>query len=559
MLPGAFNYWPSALHGEGTTLYAGGDLETSLNGQIANGLFRWQGGAWEPVEGGRALRVNALGSRNGRLYVARSNSGTCSGAAGNCATAVDVWQGGALQSPRFDRAGAASRIVDLPGDLVFAGFREEFHEDDAGARTLPAIRVSEVEGVRSFMAGGSPWADVYLDTTEGPVAGGFFSLVGEQAVNCVAQLREGRWQPMGAGLPRCAGPNEWSVDGLVQTSEGLFAMVHNPWGASHLYRFNGSMWTEVALPATQAPHVPIYGSGGRMFAVGSRDVYERTAGVWQVAFAFDGGYIDDMQLHGDGVFVQGRVPQFTGDTRTGLWVRRMGAWEFLGGHPGSILEFTVLQGQVYAATSLGGGQSAILRYQAGTWQTLYTSNSIRSSVGVADGQLLTRTDRGMVIETAQGERRIGDCDFLHASRTVTSQGLILIPGSGSEASQMSCVFANADDVAIAIAYSPERPLPGEPLRFEVELSAATAPSGGVVEIMGQPAGGCVVRDLAPVSATVSRGSCEVTYTRGMDLRFTPVYRGFVDAQLLAWPPTQAPDISLQVTANLLSDGFEAAD
>jgi hypothetical protein len=557
VLPGVFNYWPEALHGEGGSLYLGGSRTLSLQGQVANGLFRWQGSSWTPVPGGRALDVNALGSVDGSLYVSRSNSGSCSGAANNCATAVDVWQGEQLQPPRFDRAGAATMIGRVGGELVFGGFFDEFHEDDAGARGIPTMHVSETSGVRSFMAGASPWASAYLDAAEGPIAGGFFSLVGNQVVNCVAQFREGRWQPLGAGLPKCEGPNEWEATALVQTSEGLFAMVHNPWGASHLYRFNGSFWSEVALPETQVPYVPIYGSGGRMFALGRFDVYERIAGAWQVAFAFDGGYIQDLQLHAGDIYVRGRVPQFAGDSRTGLWVRRAGAWEFLAGHPGSISSFTLLNGQVYAAATLTGGQSAILRHQAGTWQTLYTSSSPTASVGVADGQLISQTDRGITIDTPQGTRRLQSCEYAVVGKTVTSHGLLLIPGLGSQASQMSCVFAQADQTTLSVTHMPSRPVPGEPLRFDVEVSAAAAPSGGVIEIMGLPAGGCVVRNLAPVSATVARGSCELSYTRAMDVVFTPVYRGFVDAQLRAWTPATAPSIPLQVTAALFSDSFEA--
>lgn len=555
LIPGVFTVGPSALVSGGDSLYVGGS-GARIAGLAETGLYRWRNGTWDALTGGRSLPIHALGFLDNRLYVTRSNSGSCVPA--TCARAVDTWEDGVAQPPQFDRAGAATRIVRLGDELVLGGVFDDFHESDDGGRGSPLLSVSAAGGVTPFMSAPVASVDSYLDLPDGPVMGGGFSHIGREVVGCVAQFREGHWQRLGGPLPTCNGPNRWSVKHMARGQEGVFAVAHAEQGASRLYLLEQGAWRELAIPGPPRPYVKLVGAEGRVFVVGSFDVYERVGSEWLVAFPYDGGVIEQMTVDQGRIYVLGVIPQFTGDNRRGLWVKQSSSWEYLGGHTGTLTSMAVVNGDVYASASLTGGPaSVILRRQSGTWQNVYGPSSEFSSVGAVDGQLISYSDRGLILSTPQGERKLTGCRALNVREAVASNGFLLIPQAESAATEGACVFANADHTNLDVSYEPERPLPGEPLRFHVEVSAQSAPTGGVVEIMGLPAGGCVVRNLAPISTTVSRGSCETRYTRNMEVEFTSVFRGFVDANLRSWTPSAPVPVTLQITSALFADSFEA--
>lgn len=554
VLPGVFTRGPDDLVSGGDSLFAGGE-QTGISGLPQSGVYRLRAGAWEALQGGRALPIRALGFLGNRLYVARSNSFNCAPA--TCASAVDIWENGSIRPPRFDRAGAATRIVQVGQGLVFGGWVPEFHETDDGGRGSRLLAVSDTGGVTPYMSAPAGWAASYLDLPEGPVMGGSFSHIGREHMGCVAQFREGRWQPLGGPLPTCNGPNVWSVEHLARGSEGVFAVSHAEQGASRMYLLANGVWSELPIPGPPTPWVKLFGAEGRIFLVGSSYVFERVGGEWLLAFSSDGGIIQQFTIDNGQMHVLGLVRQFEGDSRYGVWVRRPSGWEFLAGHPGFLTSIAVVNGEVYASTRFNGSFStAILRYRNGAWETVYGSTSGPSSVGEVDGQLLTISDRGVTLTTQEGERQLVGCDLFGLDGVTSSKGFLLFPNGGSSASASTCVFANAHRSTLSLSHAPERPLPGQTLRFEVEVSAAEAPTGGVVEVMGLPVGGCVVRNLTPVSPTVSRGSCETTFTRNLEVEFTASFRGFVDADLKSWTPVAAEPLNLQITAELFSDSFE---
>lgn len=215
--------WAVYDDGRGPAVYAGGWF-WAADDQVANGVARWNGSAWEPVGGGI------------RLTFAQE------------VRALAVYDDGS--GPALYAAGQFDRIDGQPA----AGFARW------DGRSWSALPGQVGFGIHRLLVG---------DTGQGPslFAGGEFIRVGGIVTNNVARW-DGSWRPIGAGLPRPVHSLAFFDDGGGQK---LYAGVEFQSGQTALRRWDGAAWTQVPGAPTQlinALRVYDDGNGAKLAAGG---------------------------------------------------------------------------------------------------------------------------------------------------------------------------------------------------------------------------------------------------------------------------------------------------
>jgi hypothetical protein len=213
-------------------LIAGGRF-TTAGGQPVNGIARWDGSAWHPMgagfllESGVAAALFVLSVHDGDLIA----GGAFDTADGQAANNIARWDGSAWQPMEGGMNGRVTGLTIHDGDLIAGGWFSS-----AGGRA--ASRVARWNGSEWQRVGTMSWSRVHDVTVYNGdiIAAGD---LGQQEVNNIARWDGSEWQPLGAGVDAAV----WTlaVHNRDLIAGGDFTSADGQ-SANRVARWNGSEW-----------------------------------------------------------------------------------------------------------------------------------------------------------------------------------------------------------------------------------------------------------------------------------------------------------------------------
>lgn len=168
--------------------------------------------------------------------------------------------------------------------------------------------------------------------TDEVIVGGAFTEIGAEAFARIARLRDGRWEPLGSGLPSAVLALAWGRDAVYASTEDRGDPV-----VEHLLpgRWDGTRWEEVATPENGLPRPreetvhsirDLLALGRYVVAVGSlwpetggRNVFiydDRQRRMAPLGGGLNAISVDAVALGRDGLWFGGEIAEAgSGDTR----------------------------------------------------------------------------------------------------------------------------------------------------------------------------------------------------------------------------------------------------
>lgn len=239
-----------AITSHGTDVYVGGSFTVAGNISATN-IARWNGTAWEPLDGGLfggpgAIVLSLAVAPNGDLVA---------GGVFNQAGEVPVrniarWNGSswsALGEGLVADVGGAVQALAFLGEDLFAG----------GAFSQPVPLLARWNGTAWSDAGGSPNSTVLaLAVHAGQLyAGGYFTTIGSVAAQRIARWEGAAWSALGDGVGASL-PNDY-VTSVAVSDAGVFVAGvftnSGPVSVNRIARFDGSEWSPLGSGITAGP------------------------------------------------------------------------------------------------------------------------------------------------------------------------------------------------------------------------------------------------------------------------------------------------------------------
>ncbi|MBX3464044.1 MAG: hypothetical protein KF830_12800 [Planctomycetes bacterium] len=340
------------------TVLPNGDLVAGSGYDGGTAVRQWDGFAWQPVGTGLTANVKALATMpNGDLVA----GGTAFAGPGH----VWRWDGVAWSLVGGGTDGSVFALLAQPnGDLVAAGFFN-------AAGGLPAPGIARWDGAAwSSLGGGLTSSSLVWSLTRRPngdiVAGGAFQLAGGAIVNQVAVWDGAAWSGMGSGLGK-PWPNDEQVatvlalDDIEVIAGGNFLAPDGT--ADRIARWDGTGWRPLATGTGGSVLAAAEAANGDRIVVGdflviegvpARRVARRTGGTWQaLGSGLDGGTAQAVLGLPNGDIVVGGSFSSAGGVAANRVARWDGtSWHALGaGLPGTVqaLAFHQPTGQILAA------------------------------------------------------------------------------------------------------------------------------------------------------------------------------------------------------------------
>jgi hypothetical protein len=558
-------------------LFAAGDriaLTTTIERDSAgtpfdNGIQLWDGNRWTQLQGGRPLNPAGAVYHRGSIYLSRYKN--CLYSLTSCQKALDVWTNDVWQTPRIDGLGTARRLFSTSFGLLAAGERDLFlFYNSEGRAASSLMRLSHEEEIAAFSPPHSvmPYALTIWNGT--PVAGTFITSTESDRINCVAQLQAGRWQPIGAGLPPCRQDRDGRVSHIAAINNEIFAIFASQASPERVWRWGGEEWMRDDPPDSwlQVPR-PI-NSDGRLLLVDLNHIYERSGDQWTrlAPMPRRGGrpplsHFEGYPFLADGsLYAVGIPTDAPPETAQTLLRLDSGRWVDVGPRSGALLSAASTDQSIFV-TVLEESEDetservvSLLRLGNGGWTPVYRSlRRISRIIGVGPDLLLQAEDRALILQGSD-VWTLPSC----ASQLgpISRLGEVLVVGFREPAiSDSVCALSRALPSTLLISPNTSEPTEGDWVQLDVRLTAPAVPTGGSVEIVGMPAGGCTVTDLVAADATTAVGSCLTRFSRGMSVELRARYTGFVGHDYTAWSPAEASPVMLEVSRRLLRDGFES--
>src|SRR5690625_2265817 len=254
--------------GDGPALYVAGDF-TSVGGEVANNIARWDGEAWTVLEGpqdiGTSGSVSALAVYQGQL-VAGGMFGSAGGVAVN---RIGVWDGSAWSSLEGAGSGATmdggvTALLECDGDLYAGGAFTELdgtevtHVARWDGSEWSALADGDQNGVAHVsppLTAGVNALAVYED--EVIVAGRFTHAGAHEDVGSIASWDGADWSALRAGVSGMpvSTVGDLEVFNRLLVAGGQFTTADGA-EAGNIAQWDGSAWA----PLNEDDTAPLNGS-----------------------------------------------------------------------------------------------------------------------------------------------------------------------------------------------------------------------------------------------------------------------------------------------------------
>ncbi len=388
-----------AIAVSGDTVYAGGDF-LALADTTAGSIARWDGSAWDDLQGGVDGVVYALALFQGRLYV----GGDFNRVAGEPGLALAAWDGSSWSGPGGGADGPVWSLLAAGGRLYVGGAFSH-----VGTEALNRIAAWDGAGWSGLGVGTDAVVRALAADDGGDLyAGGDFISADNVLARRVAIYRDGGWNALGEGLEATVravapGPGGLYVGGDFSSAGGELV--------NHITRWTGAGWDTLAS-GLDGPVYAIAAYGNQLVVGGSftgaggvpaANVALWDGGEWHAMGAgFNGicrslAVTDDGELYAGGSFTSsGGVPL----GRLGHWNPVTRIWEQVGGgfsNPYSV-EAMAADGPSLVVGGIFNGvggvtASNIARWNGTAWEALGPGvNGEVYSVAVAGGRIYAAGD-----------------------------------------------------------------------------------------------------------------------------------------------------------------------
>lgn len=263
----------SALAVSGADVYAGGNFETA-EGVTVNNVARWDGSAWNPLNGGASGigvngAVHSLLVSGSRLYV-----GGAFNAAGNMMTSgpgiqasyIAQWESGAWSQVGGGMNWHVNALLMSGNDLVVGG---SFISTKDGSMTLNHIARWDGAQWNPFGSGLNDDVTSLLLSGSTLYAGGWFSEAGGVEAHHVASWNGTTWSGLGNGIDTAPASHVSSLAmvGPDLYAGGFFTSVSGQ-DIEHLARWDGNAWSAVGTGPNHVVHA-LLGSGVFLYVGGA--------------------------------------------------------------------------------------------------------------------------------------------------------------------------------------------------------------------------------------------------------------------------------------------------
>jgi hypothetical protein len=291
---------------------------------------------------------------------------------------------------------------------------------------------------------------------------------------------------------------------------------------------------------------PARASGGALWLLSGSQVHRLAAGGWeQVGNAFNWPW--PLQVVHDG-------NAFRTAAHAQLWRLEGDTWVADGPAGRQVFDAVVHDGRLHVlvAGSSSGVSSEVL-VDAGSWTSIWQSSSPAAS--------LSATAHGLVINSApltvldaSGAQVFDDCRF--GGSAVAYRDDIISIGRSERYHADICALGRATPTTTELALDFVGDSAAPRVVARITVHGGSAPARGVVGVDGAPAGSCTIETLAPISATAVRGSCEIAYTRDLDVEFTARYFGAALSGGDGWLESTVTHAPVRVSGILFANSFE---
>ena len=548
-------------------LIVGGEFNSVGNGTSATNIARWDGSDW-----------SALGTGTGRVYtMALEGSGNL--LAAGLGGGIQRWDGATWTTPypafntRISLPSVLGLNVDESGVLTASG---QF--DSTGGQSVDQI--AQWDGVS--------WNAIHSTGLDGPIrslaaddsgnvyVSGNFSRIGNAAADGIATWNGDSWSPMGANLE----VNAWAT-----TPHGVFAAI----GAT-VRRWDGMAWVPLGQPFVGGEVLAVaVDVNGNVYAGGT---FDETAGGVALNFLalWDGNQWQPITSEANGG-ITALVIDAAGDLIAaggfsaigGIAARRIARWDGGTWHPlGEGIDDRIRSlvasntGNVFAGgdfTEAGNVfAQRIARWDGVKWHRLLGGVGSTVSALALDpsGNLFV----GGRFETVGPENipsiakwnsgqwsGVGNAWHPAGIRFLASDaaGDVFVDSSALRLGGLKAVsLSGYGDVQktqsriTSIAFAQL----GSPSVISAEISAATAPTSGVLSIVGKPGGQCTDVTLTPLDSTRSQASCEITFNDPGPYELTAYYGSSANASG-RWSASESTACVFLPAEAIFSDSFES--
>jgi len=517
--------------------------------------MKWDGSLWSSMDVLVADSVMNLEEHEDGLVATHYSRGP-----GCCSRdfRISRWDGSSWQSFPSQGAAGAYGMAKYEGDLLFFGYEWREFVDSDGVGPAMLMRWDENAGMSRFESSRFG-VGTMTEFEDGIAFGSYWRAVGNSAVGCVALFRNGTLNALGDGIPGC-GEDEGSVNSLAAHQDSLFARMDfhpDSQRPSTYWRWTAEQWSPITTPPDG------YGS----FVANDNGLYLLGRGV----FKWDG---QNWQRLGNEIVVNGSslfsfggviytVGAIPGSTDWQLMKLIDGIWVEVATPGLDVSDAATFAGSLFIVSPVGDGMQRLMRFDGSNWLEVH-----RYAAGGFNASQMDSTEMGLVLMSEEtwifdesGTTLFPQCHARNSSLNrvaIEYQGDLMVIGIPNQYLNLICVLGQMAQSEVELAIHPERPQPGEVLTAVVEVRSASSAPQGVVGIDGLPAGSCTITELTPISATTSSGSCEITYTREMDVEFVATYFGYAISGGDGWHESISPPMVVPVSADIFSDSFELA-
>jgi hypothetical protein len=396
-LGSGMNAWVYALAVSGSgTLYAGGTF-TTANGNAANYIAQWDGSAWSTI--GSNLH---LGMNNGVYVLAITGStlyagGDFSAAGGISANRIAKWDGSAW-SPLGAGVNDTVNALVVVGDTLYAGGKFT----TAGGTSAPYIARWNGSAWSALGSGMDSWVNALAVSGSTLYAGGGFTIAGGFAANNIAQWDGSAWSALGSGL-------DGSVVALAVIDNTLYAgggfTTAGGTSANNIASWDGSAWSPLGSGMNDMVWA-LEKSGATLFAggafttageVSANYIASWDGSAWSPLGSGMNNYVHALAMSRNTLYAGGYFTTAGGVPANYIASWDGSTWSPLGsGMNNNVIALAVSGSALYAGgifTTAGGKVSAYLA-QATVSSVTATTTTLRSSANPSaygDSVMLTAT------------------------------------------------------------------------------------------------------------------------------------------------------------------------